>query len=134
LIDTSLKKGEMTLNGDQAYKFLRTRKDVGDQLNLSRMDRHKEFMMGFAEAYRENVGSSVSKAMEIYDMISPYVVTDCSEQGMIKLLNRFYDYDLVDVISPSGTNVRGEEYMEFYIDEENLYQLVLTLLYEPKSN
>ena len=40
---------------------------------------------------------------------------------------------LVDVVSPSGTNVPGEEYMEFYIDEENLFELVLSLLYEPKN-
>ena len=133
MIDTSLKKGEVVLNGEQAYKFLRTRKDVGDQLNLSRMERHKEFMAGFSEAYRANVGDSLSKAMEIFDAISPYVVTDCSDKVMVDLLDRFYDYELVDVVSPAGTNVRGEEYMEFYIDEEDLFQLVLALLYEPKD-
>lgn len=133
MIDTSLKKGEMVLNGDQAYKFLRTRKDVGDQLNLSRMDRHKEFMAGYSEAYRANVGNNLSKAMQIFDEISPYVVTDCSDKVIMDLLDRFYDYELVDIVSPSGTNVRGEEYMEFYIDEEDLFQLVLTLLYEPKN-
>ena len=133
LIDSSLKKGEMVLDGEQAYKFLRTRKNVGDQLNLSRMDRHKEFMAGFLNAYRSNVGNSISKAMDIFDEISPYVVTDCSDRVMVDLLDRFYDYELVDVVSPAGTNVHGEEYMEFYIDEENLFELVLTLLYEPKN-
>lgn len=133
LIDESLEKGEMVLNGEQAYKFLRTRKDVGDQLNISRMDRHEEFMKGFAEAYRTNVGSNVSKAMDIFDSITPYLVTDCSDRVIVDLLNRFYDYELVDVISPSGTNIPGEEYMEFYIDEEQLFQLVLAHLYEPKK-
>ena len=133
-IDSSLKKGEIILNGDQAYKFLRTRKDIGDQLNLSRMDRHKEFMAGFEEAYRKNIGDSISKAMEIYNDISPYVVTDCSDNTIANLLNRLYDYKLVDILSPAGTNVRGEEYMEFYIDEEDLFQLVLRLLYEPKNS
>jgi anionic cell wall polymer biosynthesis LytR-Cps2A-Psr (LCP) family protein len=133
-IDGSLKNGEIILNGDQAYKFLRTRKDVGDQLNLSRMDRHKEFMAGFEEAYRKNIGDSISMAMEIYNDISPYVVTDCSDNTIANLLNRLYDYKLVDILSPAGTNVRGEEYMEFYIDEEELFQLVLRLLYEPKNS
>ena len=133
LIDSSLKKGEMVLNGEQAYKFLRTRKDVGDQLNLSRMDRHEEFMNGFVEAYRSNIGKDIARAMNLFEEISPYVVTDCSEQVMMNLLNRFYEYELADVISPSGTNVRGEEYVEFYIDDDNLRQLIFSLLYEPKN-
>lgn len=133
MIDTSLTKGELLLNGEQAYKFLRTRKDVGDQLNLSRMDRHKEFMHGFVEAFCSKVGNNISYAMDVYEDISQYIVTDCSDQEMINILNRFYEYALVDVISPSGTNVRGEEYMEFYIDEESLQQVILSLLYEPKN-
>lgn len=133
LIDSSLEKGTMVLNGEQAYTFLRTRKNVGDQLNLSRMGRHKEFMNGFVTAYRSNVGRDVSKAMAIFDEIRPYIVTDCSDQAFISFLNRFYEYELVDIISPAGTNVRGKEYMEFYIDEENLKQVILSLLYEPKS-
>ena len=133
MIDSTLEKGEMVLNGDQAYKFLRTRKYVGDQLNLSRMDRHEEFMNGFVEAYRFNIGKDISKAMNIFDEITPYVVTDCSDQVMINLLDRFYEYELADIISPAGMNVRGEEYIEFYIDEKNLQQVILSLFYEPKS-
>ena len=133
LIDSTLKKGELTLNGEQAFLFLRTRKDVGDQLNLSRMDRHEEFMNGFIEAYRTNIGNNISKAMEIFDQISPYVVTDCTDHIIVDLLNRFYDYELIDVMSPTGTNVRGDEYMEFYVDEEKLYQLILSLFYSPKN-
>lgn len=131
-VDSSLQRGETVLNGQQAYLFLRSRKDVGDQLNLSRMDRHKEFMSGFLEAFRTKIGKNISSAMEIYNDISPYVVTDCSDQVLSEMFNRFYYYELVDIISPSGTNVTGEEYMEFYIDEDNLFSLVLSLLYTPK--
>ena len=134
MIDSSLEKGEMLLNGDHAYKFIRTRKDVGDELNLSRMNRHEEYMKGFVEAFHTNIGKDISKAMEIYEQISPYVVTDCSNQVMTDLLNRFYDYKFVEVLSPEGTNVPGEEYMEFYIDEDKLFQLVLSLMYSPKNS
>lgn len=134
MIDSTLSKGEIILNGEQAYKFLRTRKDVGDQLNLSRMDRHKEFMKGFIEAYRSKIGKNISRAMEVFEEISPYIVTDCSDNVMMNLLNRFYEYELAEVISPSGTNVRGEEFMEFYIDGESLQKLIISLFYEPKKS
>ena len=134
MIDSTIQKGEMVLNGDQAYKFVRTRKNVEDQLNISRMERHKEYMEGFIDAFRANIGKDVSKAMGIYEEVSPYIVTDCSDQVLADMLTRFYDYDLVDVISPQGTNVRGEEYMEFYLDEEELDDLILSLLYSPKDN
>lgn len=132
-IDSTITKGEMVLNGDQAYKFVRTRKDMGDQLNISRMDRHEEFMKGFVEAFRTNLGRDINRTMEVYDSVSQYIVTDCSDHILSDLLNRFYDYDFVDVLSAPGINVRGEEYMEFYIDEEKLCELILPLMYSPKS-
>lgn len=132
-IDGTILPGEMVLNGEQAYMFVRTRKDVGDQLNISRMNRHEEFMHGFIDAFHDNIGNDATKVMEIYEKIAPYMVTDCSEHMMTDLLNRFYNYEFAGVISPAGTNVRGEEYMEFYLDEEKLFQLVISLLYEPKE-
>ena len=133
LIDSSLVKGEMLLNGEQAYKFIRNRKDVGDQLNLSRMERHNEFLKGFIDAYQTNVGNNVSYAMEVFNELSPYIVTDCSDQTLMNLLSRFYEYEFVEILSPAGANVRGKEFMEFYIDEENLQQIILSLLFEPKA-
>lgn len=133
LIDSSLVKGEIVLNGEQAYKFIRNRKDVGDQLNLSRMERHNEFLKGFIDAYQTNVGNNVSYAMEVYNELSPYIVTDCSDQTLMNLLSRFYEYEFVEILSPAGANVRGKEFMEFYIDEENLQQIILSLLFEPKA-
>jgi hypothetical protein len=37
-----------------------------------------------------------------------------------------------EVITPEGENVRGEEYMEFYLDEEKFEELTLRLFYAPK--
>lgn len=132
-IDSTIQMGEMILNGDQAYKFVRTRKNVADQLNLSRMDRQVEYMEGFIEAFKTNIGKDINKALNTYRDVSQYIVTDCSESIMADLLDWFYDYELVEVLSLPGENVRGEEYMEYHIDEEKLDALILEMLYSPKN-
>jgi hypothetical protein len=49
------------------------------------------------------------------------------------LLSKYASYDVGEVVSPAGENVMGEQYFEFYVDEENLMELVLRLFYAPKE-
>ena len=36
----------------------------------------------------------------------------------LRMLERYADYELVEIVSTEGENTRGEKYMEFYVDEE----------------
>ena len=65
-IDPSLPMGEVTLRGEQATTFIRTRKGLGDQLNLSRMQRQKVYMEGFLEALRAKRAGSDSFLLKMY--------------------------------------------------------------------
>lgn len=132
-VDPTIPQGETLLHGEQAIHFLRTRKDVGDQLNVSRMERHKAYMQGFVTALRDRIKQTDSFVPDTYESLSPYIVTDCSATLMSSMLNRYADYSLVDVVSPVGENRQGDAYMEFYADEEALDQLVLDLFYAPKK-
>ena len=49
-VDPSIVQGEMILRGDQALTFIRARKDVGTQLNVSRMERQQVYMKSFFNA------------------------------------------------------------------------------------
>lgn len=132
-VDSSIKKGEMTLQGQQAISFVRTRKGVGDQLNLSRMERQREYIDGFLASLNKKLEESDSFALTAYSDISPYIVTDISSNAFSGMLQRYSDYTLDTIISPEGENVRGEEYMEFYVDEEELDKLIIDLFYAPKN-
>ena len=131
-IDPSIQMGEMVLNGEQAITFVRTRKDVADQMNLSRMQRHRTFMNGLMEGLQAKLESNESFALTIYESLSPYVVSDCSGNVFYSIAQRYGDYPLVEIVSPEGENVKGEQYMEFYADEEQLDELILRLFYAPK--
>lgn len=129
-IDGSLPVGEVTLMGDQAITFVRSRYGVGDQLNLSRMERQKEYMQGFMKALLEKK-DSVTFAADTYEAVDPYMVTDCSSTVMNDLLQRYGDFPIVEIVSPEGENVMAD-YYQFYADEEKLDSLILRLFYSVK--
>ena len=132
-VDESLPMGEVTLNRAQALTFVRTRQDVGNQLNLSRMERHKEYLKGLSQALNEKMDSSETFAAEIYEQMVNYMVTDCSVNVVTGLLQRCADYSLMEIVSVEGENRLGEEYYEFYADEEKLDALILQLFDAPKN-
>lgn len=132
-IDPSITMGEVTLRGEQAIHFVRSRKGVSDQLNLSRMERQKAYMDGFLDALRTSLEKSDAFALTVYEQISPYIVTDCSVNSLTGMMNRYVDYEVVEIVSPEGENVVTEEYYEFRVDEESLDELILRLFYAPKS-
>ena len=132
-VDETLAMGEVKLNRAQALTFVRTRQDVGNQLNLSRMERHKEYLHGLSAALNEKLDSSDTFAAEVYKEMSAYMVTDCSLNVVTGLMQRCADYSLKQVRSVEGENVLGEEYYEFYADPDKLDALILELFYAPKK-
>lgn len=128
----TIQVGEMVLRGQQGLNFVQIRKDVGSQLNISRMERQREYMNGFTEALVRKLNSSSSFVMDTYDDIAPYVVTDCSVSTLSTLVNRFSTYTLKDIVSPEGENRQGKKFMEFYVDQEKLDALILQLFYSEK--
>lgn len=131
-IDSSIKKGRMTLNGEQALSFVHQRHGVGDQLNISRMGRHEQYMQGLMEAMDAKLEENDSFIIHLYDDMADYIVTDCSINAISGIMQRCSDYTLKETVSPEGENVLGEKFYEFYLDEEKLDELALRLFYAPK--
>ena len=131
-VDSSIPMGEVKLTGEQALAFVQTRKEVSDQMNISRMDRHKEYMENFVSAFNAKVKESDTFILETYEDIAPYIVSDWSVNSMSSMLNRYADYTLREVVMPEGENVYSGEYMEFYVDEAKLEKLILNMFYVEK--
>ena len=129
--DPSIPMGEVTLRGSQAVSYVRGRRDVGDGLNISRMDRQKEYLQGFIGNMRGTLQGNDERLIKIYEEIAPYIVTDCSANTVTSMMQRYADYTIDRYVTPEGENVLGE-YMEFYADEEKLDDLIIDLFYAPK--
>lgn len=131
-VDPSIGMGEVTLRGKQAENFVRTRKNVGDQKNVTRMARQSEYIQGFLEAFRAKETESATFVLETYELAAPYLVSDCPVNTLSSMIDRYENYTLTEVVTPEGENVIGEEFYEFYVDEEKLDQLILRLFYAEK--
>lgn len=131
-VDPSITMGQQTLWGEQALHFVRSREDLGDQLNLSRMNRHEQYMEGLISALTEKLHQDNTFVLTTYDQVSDYIVTDCSVNVISSLMNKCADYSFDRILSPEGENVLGDRYYEFYVDEEKLDALILDLFYTEK--
>lgn len=132
MVDSSIPMGEFTLKGEQALTYVQTRKDVGSQMNISRMERHKEYMQNFVTAFNTKVKEDDSFVLDVYSDVEPYIVTDCSIKSLSSMFSRYADYELKDIITPEGENMLTGDYMEFYVDEEALDKLILDWFYAEK--
>ena len=131
-VDPSITMGQITLRGEQALSFVRDRQNVGDQKNVSRMERQREYMESFTEALRSKLNESSGFVAETYSTVAPYLVSDCPISSLTSMIERYKDYQFTGVITPEGQNTIGEQYYEFYADEQKLDQLVIELFYAPK--
>lgn len=132
-VDPSLPMGEVLLKGQQAVSFVQTRWYVGDELNLSRMERQREYMRNFVPAMKNQIQQESGYVVKTYNAISDFIVTDCVLDNVSRLASDYAHYPLGEILTIDGTNILGEKYYEFYADEEALDELILRLFYAPKK-
>jgi anionic cell wall polymer biosynthesis LytR-Cps2A-Psr (LCP) family protein len=124
--------GTVKLIGSQAVSFVRSRAGVGDQLNLSRIDRQQAYAQGFMDAFDKKQAKGTGFLLDAYEQASPYLITDCSVATVNAMVERYGHYKLDRILTPPGENVMGEQYYEFHIDEKGLEEMVLDLFYAEK--
>ena len=131
-VGSDIPLGEVTLTGEQAIAYVQSRRGIGDHLNISRMDRQTAYMDAFMTAFRTSIKNDGQFALDIYNTISDHMITDCSGTVFTSALERYADYELVEVATPEGANAENTEYMEFYVDKAALDELILRLFYAEK--
>ena len=132
-VNPTITMGELTLRGDQVIDYVRTRKDVGDQKNVTRMQRQKEYVDGFLNALMEKEQENIEFAVNLYEQIAPYIVTDCSVNALGGMLDRYAEFTLKEVVTPAGENIIEDGHYAFYVDEEKLDELIVQIFYVPKN-
>ncbi|MBQ7170758.1 MAG: LCP family protein [Clostridia bacterium] len=131
-IDDALVKGKtVTLTGEQALRYVRTRYGLEDSTNLRRMERQRQYINAWYAKAVSRIKEDSAFALELVDTLGDYVVYDSSEHRLQKFAEKFDRYEFLGIREPEGRTEVGEEFLEFYPDEESLRQLVIDLFYEP---
>ena len=136
--DPTLIKGEtVTLKGEQALHYVRGRIGVGDNSNLSRMARQREYMDAFFSKARQLLDGDDSFSADVMTSLAGYMISDCTVSKLQELSKKAGEYELGEIYAMEGEAVVGEEFMEFYPDEAALNSLIAKLFYvkeEEKKN
>ena len=128
--DPTLIKGEtVTLKGEQALHYVRGRIGVGDNSNLSRMARQREYMNAFFSKARKRLDGDDSFSADVMTSLAGYMISDCTISKLQELSKKAGEYELGEIYAMEGEAVVGEEFMEFYPDEAALNSLIAKLFY-----
>ena len=131
-IDPELAEGqEVTLEGQQALTYVRARYDVGDATNLGRMARQQQYMTALREKLVKRSESNPNFVIKTLTSVSDMMLTDLSAYELSELSNALTTYEFEDIQTIAGEAVKGETFMEYYADEDALYQQVIELFYVP---
>lgn len=127
-IDDSLVEGEwVTLTGEQALTFVRSRKDVDDQTNLARMNRQRQYL---AALNGQLADLSADRALEVYEEISSFVVTNMGSGSLVNIFSDMSQYEDLGILTVDGENAVEEGVMAYHLDEKSLQQVMIDLFYE----
>ena len=131
-VDPTLIEGEkITLDGQQAMEFVRTRKDVDDETNLARMERQRIYL----EAIKPKLMNLTDEGvLRILEAVNDYIVSNMSSQTVLDLAQKVKNYQELPELTINGTNAIEEEHMAYILDQDSLQQVVLELFYQEKDS
>lgn len=129
-IDDTLVKGEtVVLNGEQALRYVRARQGLEDSTNDARMARQRQYVRALYEKMLSCQHSDEDFMVQTVTSLSDYLVYDSSDQKMKELAEKFDEYEFLGIREIEGETKLGEEFMEFYPDEDSLKAIVVELFY-----
>lgn len=133
-IDDTLVEGEtVTLLGEHALNYVRTRYGLDDSTNARRMVRQRQYLEAVYAKTLDFIDNDDEFVVEAAVKLADYIVTDYTGTGLQDLAKKISDYEFVEICELEGRNVRGDEHIEFYPDEDSIEETVVKLFYEPKN-
>lgn len=123
---------KLHLMGENAFWYVKYRDtDVFGSADL-RLERQKQYLNSFIGAAKEAVGKDVSVVIDLYQAVKSQMVTDVSLDEAVYLAPFLADYKFSeeDFYMLQGETVMGEQYEEFYPDEDAMFRMILDVFYD----
>ena len=132
-VDDSLKKGEsVTLHGEQALTYVRTRYGLEDSSNSTRMVRQKQYLNAMYDKAMLRIEEDDEFVVEASVKLADYIVSDRSVNQLQELTKKLSQYELTEIDSIEGNSKVKNGLMEFYPDADSVDEIVFDLFYKKK--
>ena len=130
--DSQLKEGNtVTLDGKQAMTYVRSRNSETLDSNSKRMLRQKQYIIEFLSKLQSLLKQRPYMVLNLYQTVKEYVDTDLELSELLYLsglaLNKSISPDMIQNIE--GELKKGSRYAEFYVNEDDVYDKLLNMLY-----
>ena len=125
-VDPAFAKGAtVTLEGEMAEKYVRTR-DIGVlDSNNQRMDRQAQFMAALIDKMQKIEGKT--RYAMLYQQLEPYMTTNMTADEMLETAG----YDVkTEMQRIPGTIIEKDGHAQYHVDNKELYKLLISLFYE----
>ena len=136
-MDSTLAEGaDVHLMGKSAFWYVKYRDTKEFASSDMRLARQKQYLNAFIGAAKQAAKKDISVAVDLYQAILPQMVTNVTVDEVAYLAPMLVDYrfDENGFYMIDGETVMGEQFEEFYADEQALYELILEVFYEEVKN
>lgn len=131
--DSALKAGEtVTLHGEQAQTYVRSRNTEVLDSNNQRMERQKQYIDAFLLQAISQTKKNLTLPVTLYNDVSDYMVTNISASEVTHLATLMIQNGVSggDILTVPGEVTQGDVYAEFNPDDKELYKLILSVFYK----
>lgn len=133
-IDDTLVKGEtVTLKGEQALCYVRTRYGLEDSSNSTRMERQQQYMEVLYSKLLSCIAEDEEFIVESSLKMSEYMVSNRSITQLQELIKKFSEYKFNGIQEIEGSSELRENFIEFYPEEDSLKEMVVECFFEQKK-
>lgn len=132
-IDDTLVKGQtVLLKGEQALRFVRSRKGLEDSSNSTRMARQQQYIEALRKKLNQCMENDTEFLANAAPKLSDHIVSDRSVNQLQDLAERMNGYVFQGMKQFEGELKTGEQFLEFYPNKDSVEKLVIDLFYQPK--
>lgn len=130
-VDARFSEGaKITLHAEDIEMFVRYRDVEISQSALSRTRRQQAFLQGLGTAVSVPAAGDSTFASEFLTGLEPYLMTSMGSADFLRILECVENETEKRAWTVPGEGVAGEEYDEYRVDEEDLYEKIIETFYE----
>ena len=131
-LDAEMAQGAtITLRGDQAERYVSSRKGLEDSTNVHRMERQRQYMSAWMDALNVCLEKDGSFPSALLDAAGDCLLTDMTVNQMLDIAKLWQSYETAELETVSGETAVVDGYMQFKADDAALQAMVLELFYRP---